>query len=245
MKQGVISFLLAGMLSYGVGLQAAETKLGVRHDHTFRSCQGVLIFSGTGVEYQTDHKKHARTWKYEDIQQLGLLGPKEVSILTYEDSKWLLGKDRGFRFEANAGEITASLWAELQSKLTRPLVSSLIPPGIVPSFAIPVKHEQSIVGTHGTLEISDHYIIYRTTTPKDSRIWRYEDITSIGTTGAYQLRLTVPDRMKGELGGDRNFVFTLKQRLKPEIYDFIWWKINGPQISSFTKRVSPNATGPN
>jgi len=33
-----------------------------------------------------------------------------------------------------------------------------------------------------------------------------------------------------------NFVFSLKERLVPEAYDFIWWKINGPQISPFTNK---------
>jgi hypothetical protein len=44
------------------------------------------------------------------------------------------------------------------------------------------------------------------------------------------------DRAEGESGGERNFVFILKERLTTETYDFIWWKINGPQISSYTRR---------
>jgi len=39
-----------------------------------------------------EDKGDARTWKYEDIQQLSLLSPKELTIITYEDSKWKLGK---------------------------------------------------------------------------------------------------------------------------------------------------------
>jgi hypothetical protein len=86
------------------------------------------------------------------------------------------------------------------------------------------------------LAIGDEYIIYKTAVPKDSRIWRYQDISSVGTTGPYQMRLTSMDRAENESGGERNFVFSLKERLAPEAYDFIWWKINGPQISSFTRK---------
>ena len=86
------------------------------------------------------------------------------------------------------------------------------------------------------LEIGDQYVIYKTNVPKDSRIWRYQDISSVGTTGPYQLRFTSMDRTEGEFGGERNFVFSLKERLAAEAYDFIWWKINGSQISSFPRK---------
>jgi hypothetical protein len=201
-----------------------------------RDRTGELIFGETGIEYQAKEKKNARTWKYEDIQQLGLLSPKELTILTYEDSKWKLGKDLFYRFEITKGEITPALWTQLQAKLKRPVVSALIPPDIVAKFTIPAKHLRGFRGTQGTLQIGDQYVIYKTDVPKDSRIWRYQDISSVGTTGPYQLRLTSMDSAGGEFGGERNFVFSLKERLAPEAYDFIWWKLNGSQISSFPRK---------
>jgi hypothetical protein len=188
------------------------------------------------IEYRAKEKKYARTWKYEDIQQLGLLSSKELTILTYQDSKWKLGKDLFYRFTITTGEMTPALWTQLQAKLKRPVVSALIPLDIAPKFTIPVKHLRGFRGTQGTLEIGDQYIIYKTDASKDSRIWRYQDISSIGTTGPYQLRLTSIDRAEGEYGSDRNFVFSLKEQIALEAYDFIWWKINGSQISSFTRK---------
>jgi hypothetical protein len=232
MKRNFLYCAIAVWLLTGSTLLASEFRFPVRHDHAISSCRGELIFSEAGVEYQTTHKKHARIWKYEDIQQLGLLGPKEISILTYEDQKWKLGKDRDFRFEVIKGGIDASLWTTLQGKVTRPLVSAVIPKEAAPLYQIPVKHERRLSGTEGVLEISGQYIVYRTKAERDSRIWRYQDISSIGTTGPYQLRLTSMDRVEGEYGGERNFVFTLKRKLEPEIYDYVWWKINGPKISS-------------
>jgi hypothetical protein len=236
MKRVALSLWFGWLLLVSSALQAQEVRFPVRHVCLFRDRTGELIFGETGIEYRTKDKGDARAWKYEDIQQLGLLSPKELTIITYEDSKWKLGKDLFYRFTITTGEITPALWTQLQAKLKRPVVSALIPPDVVPRFTIPVKHLRGFSGTQGMLEIGDEYIIYKTAVPKDSRIWRYLDISSVGTTGPYQMRLTSIDRADNESGGERNFVFSLKERLAPEAYDFIWWKINGPQISSFTRR---------
>jgi hypothetical protein len=230
MKRVVLSLCFGLSLLVSSALQAQDVRFPVRHDRLLRDRTGELIFGETGVEYRTKNKGDARTWKYEDIQQLGLLSPKELTVITYEDSKWKLGKDLFYRFTITTGEITPALWTQLQTKLKRPVVSALIPPEIAPKFTIPVKHLRGFSGTQGMLEISDEYIIYKTAVAKDSRIWRYRDISSIGTTGPYQMRLTSMDRAENESGGERNFVFSLKDRLSIEAYDFIWWKINGPQI---------------
>jgi hypothetical protein len=236
MKKIALSMWLGGLLFVCSALQAQEVRFPVRHNRLLRDRAGELIFRETGIEYQTRNKGDARTWKYEDIQQLGLLSPKELTIITYEDSKWKLGKDLFYRFTITAGEITPALWTQLQAKLKRPVVSALIPPDITAKFTIPVKHLRGFGGTQGRLEIGDEYIIYKTAVPKDSRIWRYQDISSVGTTGPYQLRLTSMDRAENESGGERTFVFSLKERLASEAYDFIWWKINGPQISSVPRK---------
>jgi hypothetical protein len=233
MKRFGMAILMGTLLLVGAKLQAQEIRFPVRHGRLLKDRKGELIFGATGLEYRTAKKGDARIWKYEDIQQLGLLSPKEITVLSYQDSKWKLGKDVFYRFEITSGEVTPALWTELQAKLKRPMVSALIPPGIAPKFTIPVKHLRGFGGTQGMLEIADEYVIYKTDTPKDSRIWRYQDISSIGTTGPFQLRLTAMDRAENETGTDRNFVFILKERLAPEAYDFVWWKINGPQISSY------------
>ena len=236
MKRVALSLWLGGILVLSSTLQAQEVRFPVRHDRMLWDRTGELIFGETGIEYRTKNKGDARTWKYEDIQQLGLLSPKELTILTYEDSKWKLGKDLFYRFKITSGEMTPALWTRLQAKLKRPVVSALIPQDIAPKFTIPVKHLRGFGGTQGMLEIGDEYILYKTAVPKDSRIWRYEDISSVGTTGPYQVRLTSMDRAENESGSERNFVFSLKERLAPKAYDFIWWKINGPQISSFPRK---------
>ena len=236
MKKVGLSLWFAGFLLVSPALRAQDVSFSVEHRRWLRDRIGELIFSENGIEFRTKDRKNARTWKYEDIQQLGLLSPKELTILTYNDSKWKFDKDVFYRFRITSGEMTPALYTRLQAKLKRPVVSAILPPDVVPKFTVPVKHLLGFGGTQGMLVISDEYVIYTTEAPKDSRVWRYQDISSIGTTGPYQLRLTSMDRAENESGGERNFVFSLKEKLIRETYDFIWWKINGPQISSYAIR---------
>jgi hypothetical protein len=183
------------------------------------------------VEYRTSHKKDARVWKYEDIQQLGLLSPKKIVLLTYEDRKIEFGKDRSFNFELTEGMVPESLLSFLQERLPKPLVSGIVPTGMPTKFEFPVKHQHTFGGCQGTLEISEHYVVYKTSDKAHSRLWRYEDLSSIGSTGPFQLRLSTMERTSGEFGSEKNFIFDLKRRLDPVTYDFIWWKLNR-QISA-------------
>jgi hypothetical protein len=223
---------LWGLLFCVSVLSGAETRFKVKHDHGIGSCHGELVFGDTSVEYVTSHEKDARIWKYEDIQQLGLLSPRNISLLTYEDNKLEFGKDRAFNFQLTEGMVSASLWAYLQGKLTKPLVSEIIPADTATKYHIPVKHQHVFGGCQGILEIGNQVVIYRTSDKFHSRTWRYEDISSIGSTGPFQLRLSTMERTSGEYGSEKNFIFDLKRRLDPAAYDFIWWKLNGPQIVS-------------
>ncbi len=210
----------------------AEIRFKVKHDHGLRSCQGELVFSEAGIEYTTNHRKDARNWKYEDVQQLGLLSPRRISLLTYEDRKLEFGKDKIFNFELTEGVIPESMGAFLHGTLTRSIVSELIPPDIKSKYEIPVKHQHAFGGCQGTLVISEHYLAYRTGDKTHSRLWRYEDLSSMGSTGPFELRLSTFERTSGENGAEKNYILILKRRLDQKTYDFIWWKLNGPQIAS-------------
>jgi hypothetical protein len=210
---------------------AEETRFQVRHDHGIRSCRGELVFRDDGMEYVTSHKKDARTWNYLDIQQLGLVGDKKIAVLTYEDRKLQFGKDKIFNFELTES-IPPSLWNSVQARLTKPVVSALIPALPEARYQLPVKHQHSLGGCQGKLEIGEQYVVYETPQKSDSRVWRYEDLSSIGSTGPFQLRLSSMERTNGEYGAEKNFIFDLKRRLDPEVYDFLWRKINLPRISS-------------
>ena len=168
-----------------------------------------------------------------DIQQLGTDWDKKISIVTYEDRKLQFGKDKVFNFELTEGTVPPSLWRSLQARLTKPLVSAVIPKLPEAKYQLPVKHQHALGGCQGTLQSGEQYVVYETTHKSDSRIWRYEDPSSIGSTGPFQIRLSSMERTNGEHGAEKNFIFDLKRRLDPEIYDFLWGKINlPPRISS-------------
>jgi hypothetical protein len=232
MKKALVLWtLVLALFSLSPAL-ASETKIQVKHDHILGSCRGELVFGDSTLEYRTEDRQDARVWKYEDIQQLGLLSSKELSVLTYEDRKVQLGKDKRFIFEVTEGEISQSLWQYLTGRLTKPIVSAVLPSDVAAQFQMPVKHQHTFGGCQGVLKITDQYVIYETTHPSDSRIWRYQDISSVGSTGSFQLRVTTMERVGGEYGSEKNFIFDLKRRLDPEVYDFVWWRINGPSISA-------------
>jgi hypothetical protein len=50
------------------------------------------------------------------------------------------------------------------------------------------------------------------------------------------------ERTQGEYGAEKNFIFDLKRRLDPEIYDFLWRKINLPEstLASFCRETVEN-----
>src|SRR5947209_693912 len=78
------------------GAQTAE----VTHRHLHKQGAGTLVVTDTGLSYKETgkHAEHSRAWKYEQIQQLELRGDT-LRLLTYEDQKWQLGRDRAYEFQ--------------------------------------------------------------------------------------------------------------------------------------------------
>src|ERR1019366_2531129 len=72
----------------------------VRHEHFRKGTKGQMEIGENYVSFYETGKNfsHSRKWKYEDIQQL-TLSPAELRILTYDDQKWQLGRDREFAFD--------------------------------------------------------------------------------------------------------------------------------------------------
>jgi hypothetical protein len=202
----------------------------VAHDHLFRSCKGKLVFGDATVEFISEKKEHSRAWKYEDIQQLAL-DPGRITVLTYDSRKIELGADQAFNFKLISGTLSEEFRQEVEKKLTRPIVSSILPERIGVQFSISARHRLFLGSSQGVLEFGDECVLYRSKKPNDSRIWRYAELLSIGSTGPFQLRIGALQKTGGEYGEEKNFVFDLKRRMLPEEYDFIWEKINRSKIA--------------
>ena len=219
-----LGVMLLACAFLAAGNARAET-FRVEHDHLWRSCKGSLVFGDKTVEYVADKKEHSRSWKYEDIQQLALM-PGRISILTYNARKVEFGADQAFSFKLISGTLSEQFRIDIAAKLTRPIVSAIVPEKMDVRFSIPARHRLFMSDSQGILEFGDDCIIYRSAEPKDSKIWRYDELLSMGSTGPFQLRIGALQKTGGEYGEEKNYVFDLKRRMTSEEYDFIWEKIN-------------------
>jgi hypothetical protein len=211
------------------GYARAET-FEVEHNHFLRSCKGTLIFGDATVDYVTEHKEHARTWKYEEIQQMAI-APNRISILTFNSRKVEFGADQTFDFKVLSGKPNDGFRSEMEKKLARPLVSSILPEQHTARFLIPARHRMTWSSSQGILEFGEAYLVFRSGEKNASRVWRYDELMSMGSTGPFQLRIGVLQKTGGEYGEEKNYKFDLKRRLAPEEYDFIWEKINRRSIA--------------
>jgi hypothetical protein len=222
MKRRTLIFLFVFLLATAT---AWSETFQVEHSHSWRSCKGKLVFGDTTVEYLAGKKEHSRSWNYEDIQQLAI-APGRISILTFNARKSEFGADQAFNFKLLSGELSDQFRMEISRKLTRPIVSAILPAKIDARFSIPARHRLFLKGTQGILEFGEETIAYRSNESGDSKIWRYDELLSMGSTGPFQLRLGALQKTGGEYGEEKNYVFDLKRRMTSAEYDFIWDKIN-------------------
>jgi hypothetical protein len=202
----------ASCLILAGAMWAQGAQFTVRHEHLRGGCAGLMTVDENGVSF-TGAKKHAWSWKYEDIQQLRL-APESIYILTYKDSKLRLGKDREYNF---TGKIPAEeLYALLKDRMDQRFVAA-VGQGIgLPSWSVPVKHLRPIVGSEGTLAFGADAIVYSTPAKTESRTWRYSDIENIGSSGPFQLTITTLEK---------GFNFQLKQPITEARYNQLWLQI--------------------
>jgi hypothetical protein len=191
---------------------ASATQFTVRHKHLNGGCAGAMTVDETGVRF-TGAKKHAWSWKYEDIQQLRL-APESIYILTYTDSKLRLGKDREYNF---TGKIPAEeLYALLKDRMDQRFVAAVGQALGLPTWSVPAKHLKPIAGSEGTLSFTAGAIVYSTPAKTESRTWRYSDIENIASSGPFQLTITTLEKP---------FNFQLKQPITEARYNDLWLQI--------------------
>ena len=191
---------------------ASATQFTVRHKHLNGGCAGAMTVDENGVRF-TGAKKHAWSWKYEDIQELRL-SPERIYILTYKDRKLRLGEDRAYNF---TGKVPAEeLYALLRERMDQRFVAAVGQAIGLPTWSVPAKHLRPIVGSEGTLEFGADAIVYSTSARDESRTWRYSDIESIGSSGPFQLTITTLEKP---------FNFQLKQPITEARYNQLWLQI--------------------
>jgi hypothetical protein len=212
-----------------------EFRFWVKHDHLRKSCEGELVISEEGIEYVTDFEKHQRHWDFVDIKMLKLISKTEIEVKTYTtyrpelnlDQALNIGSDESFRFKLLEGELTQDISEFLLSKIKKPLATTFVETddeAAPPVFALPVRHRHRWGGCPGILKVYDDKIIYQSyTEPKNSRLWRWSDLQSLGRSSRYKFEITTfePDLLGGP---EKSFNFDLKEEMTDEMYDFLWKK---------------------
>jgi hypothetical protein len=216
-------------LIFGAAILTAQPtglRYEVRHKHTHKGAPAVINFNDSRVWFED--KKHAETWKYEDIQRLEL-APDKLTILTYEDKKWQLGRDRVYEFDQLPKDMAAQLYANLHARLDQRFVAQVADSFVEPIWQAPAKVLHGWYGAQGTIKVGADRVVFESPQPGDSRTWRYSDVTNFSSAGPYELTLTSLD------GSTR---FQLKQALPEDRFNDLWRRINQANgLQSFRSQI--------
>ena len=195
---------------------AAETYT-VRHTHLRNGVTGVLRISENELVYEEPgkHKQHSRTWKYDDIQELQL-GPDTLRIVTYEDNRRQLGRDRVYLFDKLPAEVATRWYPLFSARLDQRFVAALAA-AITPEWQIPAKLTHGRYGSHGVLMVAADAVVYQSSQPGESRTWRIKDLENVSTSDVFDLTITTHER---------TFRFQLKQPLSEARFQALWLRVN-------------------
>jgi hypothetical protein len=202
-----------------MGAQMGEYQ--VRHSHLHKWGAGTLRIEEMGISFEETGKgaKHSREWGFDDIQQL-VLGPDTLRIVTYEDQKWKLGRDRVYEFEGVPAELAGTWYPILAAHLDQRFVATFADPNVKDGWTIPVKIAHGRSGSEGDLVVFGDGIRFLSETRGESRTWRWADIRNVATSGPFDLVISAYER---------DFRFQLRKPLDEQRFDALWRRINTNQ----------------
>lgn len=206
---------------------AQQFSYQVRHVHLHGGEMGTLRVTEDSIAFETSgkHAGESREWKYAEIQQLSLSATR-LRVLTYDDNKWQLGRDREYIFDQLPEDLARQLYPLFAPRLDQRFVAALAEPPSQPMWRVDAKLRHRLGGSQGTLMIADDRIVYQSETPGESRTWRFRDIDSINTSGVFNFSITTLEHSRWRHTADTEFVFELKEPLNESRYNELWRKIN-------------------
>ncbi|MFQ5927763.1 MAG: hypothetical protein ACE5MH_10065 [Terriglobia bacterium] len=215
---GTIAFCLT---LAAVPATATTYSFSVKHLHTFGGCEGTLVIGDDDIRYDTDQRAHARIWRYPQVKKVRRKELRKLIIHTHEDQALQLGRDKKFEFQLLDGVVSNEVFQFLLARVGQP--TNRPPPAPPPGgrYEIAAKHLHVFGGCEGTLKITDTHIEYVSERKKDSRLWKYLDIKRLRHSSTYRLSISTYEDEASRLGRDRTFNFQLKERLEPNVLEFI------------------------
>jgi hypothetical protein len=212
----------------GATLAADEPQsFPVRHRHVRNGAEATLRISDDGISFEETGKPktHSRQWRFEDIEQL-TLGPAVLRILTYEDKRWLPGRDRVFVFDYLPKDLAAHLYPTFSRRLDQRFVAALADEQVRPLWELPVKLLHRRLGSQGVLIVGSDRVVYRTSSAEESRTWRMIDIDAVSSSGPFDLTMTSFERSGANYAGRKDFHFELKRALTELEFNSLWRQVN-------------------
>lgn len=205
-------------------LAAQPVEISARHLHLHGGARGTLRIGAESIRFEEAGGKHSREWPYQDIQQLSL-GENSLHILTYEDRKWQLGRDRDYRFDHLPPGSARKAYAMLRDRLDRRLVAELPESGFEPLWQSAVKLRRGLGGTEGTLRIGADRIVFEAKDTRQSRTWLFRDIENVSNSGLFEFTVTTRERSDWRHASPSEFRFQLKQELPETRYNDLWRRL--------------------
>jgi hypothetical protein len=233
MELRIKAAVVLAALAMGAAAQPAGMSYEVRHKHLRKGGEGTLTFTADGVSFAERGKKsgHSRVWKYGEIQQLEL-GPEELRILTYEDSKWKLGQDREYVFDRLPEKMAEQLYPNLYAQMDQRFVARMADQFVEPLWEAPAKLLRGFGGVDGVLRAGPDRIVFEAGKPGESRTWRYGDVANISLAGPFDFTVT-------SLDGDVRF--QLKRVLPEERFNDLWRRIHEANgLRTFQSQLEKN-----
>ena len=199
-------------------LGATSQTYDVHHKHLWTGGPGVLRIDEKSISFEESGEwaKHSRTWKYDDIQELRL-GPQTLRIVTYEDNRWELGRDRVYIFDRIPASVAADWYPVFRVKLDARFVAALADEQAKPEWQIPAKLVHVVTGSQGAVLVGADRVVYESSQQGESRTWRIEDLENVSSSNPFDLTITTHERQ---------FRFQLKQAMDEKRYQDLWMRVN-------------------
>lgn len=198
---------------------AAQTFDVIHEKDLWRDGKGKIEITSEGIAYIAEKEGDSRSWRYEGIQYFDRISNKEFTILSYEDSSMLLGRDKQYHFLITEGILTNETFDKIRDRLNKPATNRELPEAVNAYYELPVKHLHTLGGCEGTLKFTEDRIYYFTDNKKDAREWRFAtDIQSVWSSDRYHLDIHAFDNNRREFSRTRVYKFDLKEPLDPERY---------------------------
>lgn len=229
--KSVASLGFLGLLLFGVSQRAGSAQTytyEVRHQHWRKGAMGTLRIAPEGISFDEHGKKNkadSRSWRYGEIQQL-TVSPSELRILTYEDSKWKLGRDREYIFDRVPKSLAVETYPLWAARLDQRFIAAVPAPDSAPEWKARAKLDQGLFGTLGTLSIDKDGVVFDVGQRSGSRSWRLMDIDNISRTGPLDFTITTSEKSGWFRGGMTQFHFQLQQALPEDRYYALWRRLN-------------------